>query len=411
MGLSVRLLGRLDAEADGRPVTLPSGRALELLVRLAARPGPNPPGALERDLGPGWAGALAELEALGELGRFVRRDPGGIALSANADVAECRALPAGELARKLLLRRELAPGLRASTPQAARWLADERADVLRAFQVALLEQARALEEGGRPAEARANEARAARDRDRLRATDPARAARLTLELARHRWRLDDPAGAERFLREAVAELAPAEALEARVDLAAALVRLGRAAEALDVLAELPPAGSSRGWALVHRANAERLLGRLPEATALTEEAHALASAGSDGPLAVAAFTVLGEARLDAGDARAAVFAFGRALGMTERLGEAASAPVLAGLGHAQAAWGHRAKGAATAEKGYRRARAAGDRAAAARALLALHAATGSPAYALKALDEARAARHAPLEARAVAAVGPPENAR
>ena len=157
-----------------------------------------------------------------------------------------------------------------------------------------------------------------------------------------------------------------------------------------------------GWALAHRANAQRFAGQLEVAIATAELAYRAAVADEDGFLAVSALCVKGEALLElAITAQAepleATIAFGKAFGITEMIGEDSSAAPLAGLAHAHAVWGNQQKALEQAEKAFKRARAAKDSASVIRALLALYATTRIGSFARNALTEAQAFNHKPLE--------------
>jgi tetratricopeptide (TPR) repeat protein len=201
---------------------------------------------------------------------------------------------------------------------------------------------------------------------------------------------------------ALDDLEPAQALEARVNLGAALLRVGRVRDAVQSLETLPETGSSRGWGLLHRANALRFTDDLERAVRDADAAYTLAARDEDGYLAVAALNVKGESLLElaiqnASEPKDAVIAFGKALGISEVLGEDASALTLAGLAHAHAVWGNQQKALEQAEKAFKRARAAKDSSATIRALLSLYATTRIGSFARNALQEARTARHKPYE--------------
>jgi hypothetical protein len=117
----------------------------------------------------------------------------------------------------------------------------------------------------------------------------------------------------------------------------------------------------------------------------------------DGPLAIAAACLAGEAALRHGDADAAVRAYGEALGISEfASSEAASVAPLTGLATAHARGRAPGKAAPLARRALERARRVGDRAGVARALAALAEADGRPELYLEAADEADAAPHRPL---------------
>lgn len=247
----------------------------------------------------------------------------------------------------------------------------------------------------------------------VRASSPHFAALGTLELSRHHWRLNRPERTIDLIQEALPDLTLDEAREARVNLGAALVRSGRLEDAIRALETLPESGSSRAWGLVHLGNAQRWAGALEEAVRVADDAFSIAKIESDGHLAVAALIVKGEALLERAtlerrEPKDAVIAFGQGVGISEVLGEDASAGVLAGLAHAHAVWGNKPKALEGAEKAFKRARAAKDGVNATRALLALYAATHIGSFARNALSEARLCHHRPLEMLALIAVADKE---
>ncbi len=410
MTLHAKLLGTLEFSLDGQALPLPSGRALEVLVFLAARAGVRSWAELEANVGL----TRPELESL-EFGAFRSQLAfldAGASLNAESDVQEyfANTLDVRVLAR---LRGVVAPGLESPREAFRAWLAHERFTVTRTFLVALLDHGARLENQGRAREAEANLAYVVKQRDLVRASSREDAARLTLELSRYHWRLNRPEQTVALIREAILDLEPAEAREANINLGASLVRCGRLTEALEVLADLPQTNDSRGWGLVHRGSAERWLGSFEQAISSADEAFGLAKLESDGHLAVSALTVKGEALLERAiqtgtEPKDAVIAFGQAVGIAEVLGEDASAGVLAGLGHAHAVWGSKQKALDVAEKGFKRARAARDGVSATRALLALYAITRIGGFARNALTEARACQHKPFEMLALIAVAEKE---
>jgi hypothetical protein len=389
--LTLTLLGPLAASLAGRPLPLPTGMALDLLLVLAIEPAQ----ATEL-LGPAWAQASAELRQLG-FGALLDQ-PAAI----ESDLKT--ALAASDLRTLAGLRRTLASDSPTDTPAVASWLAEARFAASRRFYQALLDHAARLYGDGRQPEASANRDYVLRQAEPLR---PDLAAQLRLDVAAYHWRLQQSQASVDLIGAALPALGPEARREAAINLAAAMVRLGRCQEALAALAELPAAPAARGWALLHRANAERWLGQFEAAKASSAAALALAKSQSDGHLAVGTLTVEGECWLALASqadpaaqktlAKSAVFALGKALGISEVLGEAAGAPVLAALGHAHALWGSRSKAFEVAEKGFKRARSSHDSAAAARALLALLQASQNPSYGRQALSEVRLAGHRPLE--------------
>jgi tetratricopeptide (TPR) repeat protein len=410
MTLHAKLLGKLEFSLDGQVLRLPSGRALEVLVFLAVRASVRSWAELEANVGV----TRPEVESLG-FGAFrshLEFLDAGAFLNAESDVQEYFA-NAQDLRVLARLRGVVAPDLESSHEAFRAWLAHERFAVTRTFLVALLDHGARLEAEGRTREAEANLAYVVKQRDLIRASSREDAARLTLELSRYHWRLNRPEQTVARIREAIPDLEPAESCEANINLAAALVRYGRPKEALEALTDLPEANDSRGWALVHRGNAERWLGSFEQAILTADEAFRLAKLESDGYLAVSALTVKGEVLLERAiqtgtEPKDAVIAFGQAIGIAEVLGEDASTGVLAGLAHAHAVWGSKQKALDGAEKAFKRARAARDGVSATRALLALYATTQIGGFARNALMEARACRHKPFEMLALIAVAEKE---
>ena len=395
MSLTAKILGGLEFSIAGSPVE--PGLSLELLVYLAANPGLR-----------SWS----ELEAVIENARgvtipepfrdFVLEDDSGLRLICSSDLQDYVA--AGNNLRTLAkLRGDLAPGLTSSNPRFTAWLERARFEVQCQFLTALLAHAGGLEDKGRKLEAAKNLEFVERERAKL--ENPVFAAKLELDLARYEWARGRPVSSAARLEHAIPNLTPDLADEARVNLGAALVRLGRPLEAIKHLTSVTHA-DSRGWAMAHLANARRVRGELPAALEISEQAFALAKREQDGELAVAALVVKGETLLEQAieaklQPKEAVIAFGQALGISEILGEEASAGVLAGLAHAHAVWGSKQKALEMAEKAFKRARTAKDMPNATRALLSLYATTKIVSFAKNALTEARACQHKPFEVLAL----------
>ncbi len=137
--------------------------------------------------------------------------------------------------------------------------------------------------------------------------------------------------------------------EARLGLAAALLRLGRTAEAREVLAGAPP--DTRRAVLDARAD---WLDARPTALPGALDARRLARQEGDGPALVAAVTLLGELQLSAGDARTALRTLAEGLKVTELMHAPADAHLLAVLARVQAVVGSAAKARRTAEKALER---------------------------------------------------------
>jgi tetratricopeptide (TPR) repeat protein len=395
MWLTANVLGKLEVSIAGSLVD--SGLSLELLVYLAANPGLR-----------SWS----ELEAVFEDARdvifpealrdFVLEDATGLRLICSSDIQDYRA--AGNNLRTLAkLRGELAPDLTSSNPRFMTWLEAARFEVQHQFLTALLAHAGGLEDKGRKLEAAKNLEFVERERAKL--ENPVFASKLELDVARYEWARGRPVSSAARLEHAIPNLEPNLADEARVNLGAALVRLGRPLEAITYLTVVTHA-DSRGWALAHLANARRVYGELAAALEISVQAFATAKREQDGELAVAALVVKGETLLEQAilgklQPKDAVIAFGQALGISEVLGEEASAGVLAGLSHAHAVWGSKQKALEMAEKAFKRARTAKDAPNVTRALLSLYATTKIISFAKNALTEARACQHKPLEVLAL----------
>jgi tetratricopeptide (TPR) repeat protein len=395
MSLTAKVLGGLEFFVAGAAIE--PGLSLELLVYLAANPGLR-----------SWS----ELEAVVEDARgvifpealrdFVLEDDSRLRLICSSDLQDYRA--AGNNLRTLAkLRGDLAPGLTSSNPRFTTWLETTRFEVHRQFLTALLAHAGGLEDKGRKLEAAKNLEFVERERNKL--ENPVFSARLELDLARYEWARGRPITSAARLEHAIPNLDPDLADEARVNLGAALVRLGRPLEAITHLRVVTHA-DSRGWALAHLANARRVHGELPAALEISDQAFAVAKREQDGELAVAALVVKGEILLEQAieakhEPKDAVIAFGQALGISEVLGDEASAGVLAGLSHAHAVWGSKQKALEMAEKAFKRARTAKDGPNATRALLSLYAITRIVSFAKNALTEARTCQHKPLEVLAL----------
>ncbi len=391
--LHASLLGTIAFTLNDAPVTLPTGRALELLVYLASSPLTRTMPELEALFGDASQSALSSgLEAFLP---FLEFYSDGMRFAGSSDVNAYR-VSEGDLKALAKKRGEFAAGLTVTNPAFQAWLEAERFSLRRVFLSALLQNGAGLEESGRVAEGQKNLEFVERERAGLPANF---AAELSLEIAKHHWRLNRPALAAETLEAALPDLSGASTLEAQVNLGAALVRLGRIADSLRTLEMLP---DTHGWGLLHRANARRFTDDLGRAVAEADIAYRLAAGDEDGYLAVAALSVKGEALLElamqAGtEPKDAVIAFGKAFGISEILGEEASAGTLAGLAHAHAVWGNQQKALEQAEKAFKRARAAKDGTATVRALLSLYAVTHIGSFARNALTEAQSLPHKPLE--------------
>jgi tetratricopeptide (TPR) repeat protein len=397
--LHASLLGTLEFTLNDQPLEPPSARGLELLVFLASSPMKRSTAEITATFG---TVDPSELQWCAEHLEF---SDDGLRFLGSSDVNAYRSLE-GDLKALARLRGEFAPGLTSENPRFRTWLERQRFDVRRVFLVALLHNGAGLIESGRTKEGTKNLEFVEKEAVTLAVPF---AAELALDIASVRWRLNQPEETVRVIENALPDLEAAPASEARVNLGAALLRVGRARDAVRILETLPETGSSRGWGLVHRANALRFTDDLERAVQDAEAAYALAARDEDGYLAVAALNVKGETLLeqaiqDAREPKEAVIAFGKALGISEVLGEDASALTLAGLAHAHAVWGNQQKALEQAEKAFKRARTAKDASATIRALLALYATTRIGSFARNAVQEARAAHHKPYELLAVLSV-------
>jgi tetratricopeptide (TPR) repeat protein len=407
--LYAKLLGSIHFEIDGETSMGLSGRSLELLVFLASR---------------GEAKTWVDLEAVG----FVQDDLEAVELEAvrsflvvtndtlrleaGSDVQDF--LNAGVNLRTLTsLRGEFAPDLSSSVPAFQAWLERERFDLHKVFLKALLENSAGLQETGRMEEATKNLEFVLRERQKYLEINPEFSAEISLELARFEWRLNHPEKSAQHLEIALPNLQGVPADHVKANLASALIRIGKPRDVILLLEQIPEHPEAKGWALVHLANAYRILDDLEQSVKFALEAFEISSLEQDGFMAVAALTVQGEALLEKAmlegvNPKEAVIAFGKAVGISELLGEDASAGVLAGLGHAHAVWGSKNKALEVSEKAFKRARAAKDAANTTRALLALYATTKIGSFARNALTEARVAGHKPYELLALLEVAEKE---
>ena len=151
------------------------------------------------------------------------------------------------------------------------------------------------------------------------------------------------AGQPRLAAEIFCDLLPTET--AAHGLAAALLRLGRAGDALQALEPWPP-GARRA---LLTARAHGLTGH-PDALGLATEARRLARLEGDGPALVAAATLLGELQLRSGQARDALHTLAEGLKVAELLNVPADPLLLTALARVQWRVGSPAKARRTAEK-------------------------------------------------------------
>jgi hypothetical protein len=407
--LYAKLLGSIQFELDGDIISGLEGRSLELMVFLASDGLPKTWSELE-----GLDFVQDDLEAaeFEPVRGFLMVENDSLRLEAGSDVQDY--LSAGANLRTLTsLRGEFVPGLTSSHPAFQTWLTRERFDLHKVFLKALLENSAGLQETGRTEEATKNLVFVLKEREKYLEINPEFSAEISLELASFEWRLNHPEKSAEHLQMALPYLPDIKADHVKANLASALIRAGRPKEVIALLESLPEHSEAKGWALVHLANAHRILDDLKNSLKFALEAYDISSLEQDGFMAVAALTVQGEALLEKAileglNPKDAVIAFGKAIGISEVLGEDASAGVLAGLGHAHAVWGSKNKALEVSEKAFKRARAAKDAANTTRALLALYATTKIGSFARNALTEARVAGHKPYELLALLEVSEKE---
>jgi tetratricopeptide (TPR) repeat protein len=392
----VRLLKQLEFLWNGEAPAL-TDEQRQALVFLAASDEVRTHSELETSLGAAYHTTLESLEG-------IQWSPQGAQLKGSSDVLLYRA--SSENLRDLhRLKGEFAPGCNSSQPIFQAWLEDQRFEIERIFLEALLRHAAGLEEKKRVAEATKNLEYVHKV---MRQLEPKFAAKMQLELSKYHWRLKRLPEAILCIESALPQLDAQSRLEASVNHAAALVRVGRLEDALNAISVLPD-GEAQGWALLHRANALFYLERLEEALSAAQEAYRVAAKFEDGFLAMSALTVQGEVLLEQAiigktEPKEAAIALGKAIGIAEVLDENASALTLATLAHTHLIWGAKQKALEMAERAFKRARTAKDGTATIRALLALFAITKIGSFARNALTEARAVIHTPLEVRAMLAL-------
>ncbi len=392
--LSVRLLGTIEFKIDDAVVQIPKSELLFCLVRLAASDVPIKLETIPNNL------SIFEpyLEKIGETWR----------LECASDVLLYRA-SSDNLKTLHQLKADFAPSLPTGTPEFELWLAQERFLLRKVFLVALLENAAGLEENGKLEAANKNLVYVQTEQLKL---ESKFAGLLGLELAKYHWRRKRILETAQTIEAALPLLEPVAKLEANVNYAAALVRLGRLEEAVNALETLPNT-LSRGWALLHRANALCFLERYSQCLEDSQAAFLEAQKNGDGFLAMSAKTIAGEALLqqamaNGSEPKEAVIALGQAVGISEVLSEEANALTLAVLAHAHAIWGAKQKALEMAERAYKRARSAKDNTATIRALISLFAITKIGSFARNALTESRTTTHKPLELRALLLVADKE---
>jgi tetratricopeptide (TPR) repeat protein len=392
----VRLLGQLEFLFNNEVYALNQAE-LEALIFLASSDEIRTHQELEAMLGANYLTVLQSLEGIEHL-------PTGSMLEGTSDVLLYRA-SSDNLRELHRLKAEFAPGFSSNRPVFQTWLEQQRFEIERVFLKALLDHAAGLEETKRTAEAAKNLEFVEKAAQKLGGKF---AAQIQLELSKYHWRLKRLPEAITCMETALPQLEEREKLEASVNYAAALVRVGRlegAVKALNVL----PEGEAQGWALLHRANALFYLERLEEALEAAQEAYQVAAKFEDGSLAMSALTVQGEVLLEQAvinntEPKDAAIALGKAIGIAEVLDENANALTLATLAHTHLVWGAKQKALEMAERAFKRARAARDGTATIRALLSLFAITKIGSFARNALTEAQTVGHAPLEVRALLAL-------
>ncbi len=392
----VRLLGQLEFLWKGEALSL-TDEQRGALVFLAASDQVRTHSELETMFGATYRTTLESLSGIEWLAQGTR-------LEGSSDVLLYRA--SSENLRDLhRIKGEFAPGFDSPHPILRAWLKDQRFEIERIFLEALLTHAAGLEEKKRISEAAKNLEYVHKAIGQL---EPKFAAKMRLELSKYHWRLKRLPEAIECIESALPQLDAPTRLEASVNYAAALVRVGRLEDALNAL-DLLPEGEARGWALLHRSNALFYLERLEEALNTAREAYQVAAKFEDGFLAMSALTVQGEVLLEQAiigntEPKDAAIALGKAIGIAEVLDENASALTLATLAHTHLVWGAKQKALEMAERAFKRARTAKDGTATIRALLSLFAITKVGSFARNALTEARAVIHAPLEIRAIIAL-------
>lgn len=154
---------------------------------------------------------------------------------------------------------------------------------------------------------------------------------------------------------------------------ACLIRLGRLAEAVTVLAPLREVEEVElsGYALLQLGNAFRYQGNRADAREVLTMALEQAEQRRDGGLVIAVRTALGEVALDEGALETAIEMLGKALGLTEFFSDKRlTVAPLGALAHAHGSWKNPSKAFDLAERAVTRAHPPVDRAGAARAKLA-----------------------------------------
>lgn len=153
---------------------------------------------------------------------------------------------------------------------------------------------------------------------------------------------------------------------------ACLIRVGRLAEAVTVLAPLRKATEDlSGYALLQLGNAFRYQGNRAEAREVLTLALEQAEQRRDGGLVIAVRTALGEVALDEGALETAIEMLGKALGLTEFFSDKRlTVAPLGALAHAHGLWKNPSKAFDLAERAVTRAHPPVDRAGTARAKLA-----------------------------------------
>lgn len=380
--LAVKLLGRLEFFIDDQPIPTPAAPLLQRLVHLACVTEP-----MFVDLPPD----------LGVFMPYLEQMPNGAwRLECASDVLLYYA--STDLKTLHQQKAELALNCPPLDAEFNNWLESERFALRLHFLKALLENALGLFETQRLLEAQKNLDYVKREAESL---APKFAGQVWLELGRFWHRRNGLLEAATHFQTAIGLLAPTEQTSPKVNYAAILVRLGQLEDALSVLEPLFE-GETRGFALLHQANALWFLQRLPEAQASAQAAFEAAKATEDGYLAMSAKTIIGEvllaqAKTMQSEPKEAAIVLGQAIGIAEVLSEEASALTLAVLAEVHLVWGAKQKALEMAERAYKRARAAKDPTATIRSLMSLYAITKIGSFARNALKEAQATTHKPLE--------------
>ncbi len=413
--LQIFVLGKPRCSLNGLDIPFPSGKAGELLLRLAIQESISL-NELEKLLGCDLRFVLKE-PGLEKFLPFIEQSNANVLLLAQTDV-KAYVQNKNNLRELAKLRGVFATHFEPTSQFFSVWLEQSRSELRCILLSALLSHARKLESQKRLPESLANQKYVEKD---LLAANPIHAFAVHRVLANHHWVRNEIAECVKQLQFAIrlgqnSTEEPIHFAETKVNLGAALTRLGCMNEALEILKTIDQnLPDSFGWALLHMANAHRFLGNFLAAKEHSLAAFKIAKKESDGDLAVAAICLEAEVLLTEAKqkqtqtaepdlAKPALIAFGRALGIAEGLGDAASIGPLAGLCEAHALWGNKQKALELGERAYKRARVENDAVAATRALLALFATTKIQSFAQNAYAESKLANHKPFELMALVAI-------